>query len=203
MELETDMKKILVLFVCACLIIDGVWFIFHDQPGDSPAVSNEQPSTLYANQAFGFSIMVPAGFTVDESYLNQNLGPGREIPGVGFNIPGSWTEGTNLSRDSHIAVEELSDVECIPETFLFSPSVESEAIQGKNTFTVASASDAGAGNFYDETVYLKEKGSRCYAVRSFIHSTNIGNYPAGTIKEFDRGLLRGALDSIASSLVLY
>ncbi len=206
-----DMNKTIVFVLLGLAAIGGAWFIFSPQPekfensgpADTATVSTGGGGTTYSSQPFGFSVKVPPSFTVDESYLNQDLGPGREIPGVAFRIPASMAEGTNLSSDSHIAVEELSDVECVPETFLLSPTAESEVTAGGNTYTKASSSGAGAGNLYEETVYVTEKGGRCYAVRSFIHSTQIANYPAGTVKAFDRSALDSALQSIAASLTIY
>ncbi len=210
MDAKPDMNKAFIIAICIIILLGGVWFIFGYQPekyeNDSPVTTTTPTTpqaTLYKNQVFGFEATIPVGFTVDESYINQTLGPGREIPGVAFRVPTAWTTGTNLSGDSHIAIEELSDVDCTPDTFLDSPTLESRAIPGTNTFTVASESGAGAGNRYDETVYITEKGSRCYAVRSYIHSTVAANYPPGTVTEFDRNAFRSALDSIASSLVIY
>jgi hypothetical protein len=210
METTPDMNKIVIIIICALLVLGGVWFIFSYQSekfeGGSPVnttTTGISDNNIYTNQAFGFEVAVPRGFTVDESYINQALGPGREIPGVAFRIPSSWTTGTNLSQDSHIAVEELSDVDCVPSTFLDSPTIESRVVPGTNTFTVATENGAGAGNRYDETVYLTFKGNRCYAVRSFIHYGVLENYPTGTVKAFDARAFRTAFDAIASSLVIY
>src|SRR5581483_5872549 len=157
----------------------------------------------YSNETFGFEVKVPAGFTVDESYLNQDLGPGREIPGVAFRIPADITTGTNLSDDSYVAIEELSDIECSPSAFIDPASQESEATIGNNTYTVSSNTGAAAGNIYEETVHVMQKENRCYDVRYFIHSSNIGNYPAGAVTAFDRKKLIASFDELAGSLVIH
>ncbi|TSC91324.1 MAG: hypothetical protein CEN90_453 [Parcubacteria group bacterium Licking1014_17] len=46
-------------------------------------------------------------------------------------------------------------------------------------------SDAGAGNFYDSTIYRTFRDGTCYEVSLTIHTTNIGNYTPGTVKEID------------------
>jgi hypothetical protein len=42
----------------------------------------------------------------------------------------------------------------------------------------------------------------CYEVTYFVHYGNIGNYPAGTVSEFDRTALYQQLDEILGSLIL-
>ena len=60
-------------------------------------------------------------------------------------------------------------------------------------YSVASLSDAGAGNLYEEKVYALVGTSPCLAVRTFIHSTNIANYDPGTVTAFDEAALTGAV----------
>src|SRR6478672_2643911 len=73
--------------------------------------SNTTPpsSPAYQNDKYGFSIDVPAGYTKNENYVYQNLGPGKDIPGVSFTIPENIAAGTNLSKDSYISVERLAN----------------------------------------------------------------------------------------------
>ncbi|MEP2120256.1 hypothetical protein, partial [Bauldia litoralis] len=69
-------------------------------------------------------------------------------------------------------------------------------------YSVASLSDAGAGNLYDETVYALVGTSPCLAVRTFIHSTNLANYDPGTITAFDEGALTAQFDAIRKTLIV-
>jgi len=156
----------------------------------------------YISTLFNFTITPQPGFTLQEAYLNQTLGPGREIPGIAFQVPEQLTKGTNLSADSYIAVEKLPDVDCEPGSFLDSAtSVETVAI-GTNTFVKSSASDAGAGNLYIDTVYVVGKGDACYSVRTVEHTTNILNYEPGTVKEYDRKALQKDFIAMIESLTL-
>jgi hypothetical protein len=68
-------------------------------------------------------------------------------------------------------------------------------------YSVATSSEAAAGNLYEEMVYALSGISPCTAVRYYIHSSNIGNYATGTI-EFDRAALLAAFDKIRMSLTL-
>ena len=74
--------------------------------------------------------------------------------------------------------------------------------QGTLRWSVATSGDSGAGNFYDETVFALKDSHPCLAIRYFIHSTNFENYPAGTVRQFDKvGLVR-LFDRIRSTFAL-
>ncbi len=66
-------------------------------------------------------------------------------------------------------------------------------------WSVTHGSDAGAGNFYEETIYAVVGTQRCLAIRYFIHSTNIGNYDPGTVRAFDEKALIATFDKIRDS----
>jgi hypothetical protein len=204
-KLNKNMAKIITIIAVGLLVIGVVWFIFSPQPekeDDVIFVEDILGSRSYENAAFGFDTNLPPGFVVNESYLNQNLGPGREIPGVSFEVPESFTKGTNLSSDSHVAVESLTDVSCEPQTFLDGASEPQDLVLGNNAYRRSTSVGAAAGNQYEEIVSVTERGDRCYAVRYFIHTTSVGNYESGTVREYDRAQLLRWFDSIATSLVL-
>ena len=167
-----------------------------------PVSINDTKSTqTYSNTFFGFTITLAPGFTVDEAYLNQTLGPGREIPGVAFRVPIELTKGTNLSTDSYLAVEKLFDVDCELSVFTENSKEDETVVAGKNTFKKATTNSAGAGNFYEDTVYVTEQGNACYAIRSVAHTTNIANYEPGTVSEYDALKLNSAFNNMVSSII--
>ncbi len=67
------------------------------------------------------------------------------------------------------------------------------------TFTKFISSDAGAGNFYNTTSYRTVRGGQCYALEYTIHSTNIGDYPAGTVQGFDVNAVQAQLEKVVQS----
>jgi len=70
-------------------------------------------------------------------------------------------------------------------------------------FTRSEGSGVGAGNLYEQTYYRTAYQGSCYEVTFFVHSTNIGNYPADSgIREFDRESLKQKMESILSTLVM-
>jgi membrane-bound inhibitor of C-type lysozyme len=159
---------------------------------------------VYVNGTEGFSIRYPHDYSVNSSYAYQALGPGKDIYGVKFTIPASLAEGTNLSSsDTGVSVETIPQTnECAAGLFAQEGAKVSTVTEGDSEYSVAETSDAGAGNFYEEKIWAMPGTNPCMAVRYFIHSTNIGNYPEGTVKEFDRATLLNEFDQIRHSLVI-
>lgn len=168
------------------------------------SVPNDKAWSVFASSSLGFSIRYPKGYTVDDKYRYEALGPGKEIGGVAFTVPKKMTTGTNLAPDTRLSVETLPDPPaCTADAFLPSVTGEVKAVADDGVdYSVASLTDAGAGNLYDETVYVLAGTSPCLAVRYFIHSANIANFDPGTVKEFDRAALVRQFDKIRRTLVI-
>jgi hypothetical protein len=149
-----------------------------------------------------FSLIYPDGYTVDEMYAYQGV-PKKPISGVKFVIPGTMATGTNLSIDSGVSVESLPRAKaCTGDIYIYQNVKASEFTVGSTTWSVASTSDAGAGNFYEEQVFAVKDSKPCIAVRYFIHSTNVENYPVGTVTQFDKNALLKSFDSIRDSFTI-
>ena len=157
---------------------------------------------ILATSTMGISIRLPQGYTVDQSYV-YGLSPTSRIRGIKFTIPESMTAGTNLSEDSYVSVEELPGVaQCEASAFLPNrPRVGTFTDIGIN-YSVATSTGAAAGNIYDEAVFAIPNTNPCTAIRYFVHSTNIANYPEGTVRDFDRVQLITEFDNIRRSLVI-
>jgi membrane-bound inhibitor of C-type lysozyme len=162
-------------------------------------------SQIYATSTLGFTFRFPANYTVDQKYVYQALGPGKGIKGVKVTIPAAATTGTNLSKDTYVSVEVLPKAtSCTANLFLDMQNgakVSSFTDAGVE-YSVATTTGAGAGNIYDEAVFAIPGSSPCTAVRYFIHSGNIGNYPAGSVTGFNKAGLINEFDNIRRSLVL-
>lgn len=167
-----------------------------DQPGVSLPL-------FYSNSSAEFSIRFPQGYSVDEGYQYQELGPGRNIVGVKFTIPTTTATGTNLSPDTYLSVEEIPKVQdCSAALFL--DGVKAQTITDANgvTYSVASSTGAGAGNRYEEDVYALPGTNPCTAVRYFIHYGVLDNYPAGTVQQFNEAALLTQFDAMRHSVVI-
>jgi hypothetical protein len=68
------------------------------------------------------------------------------------------------------------------------PVVGNEVVNGI-TYVHSTSDGAGAGNYYQQEIYRTVKEGVCHEVIYFIHYTNIGNYPPGTVTEFDRDVI--------------
>lgn len=194
------MKKQYIVGIVALIIIIILIFVFK-RDTVAPTVNDDTPNT-YTNSLQTFSINVPQSFTRDESY-SYTISPVRDIRGVKFTIPSKVAEGTNLSKDSYIAVESIPNAEyCTAERFFdFAPQVPDTVTEDGTTYSVNYSKDAGAGNRYEETVYAIKDSNPCIAIRYFIHYAVLENFEEGTVKEFDRTSLLQQFDTIRKSLV--
>ncbi|MDB5238124.1 MAG: Protein of unknown function periplasmic [Candidatus Kaiserbacteria bacterium] len=171
-------------------------------------------SQTYTNSSRGFTLQIqnvssanaaqyPAAYSVDESYQYQALGPNKTIDGVKFTIPGNVATGTNLGSDSYVSVEQIPGLSsCSATSFVMSGTKARTVADSGVTYSVASTSDAGAGNRYDETVYAIASSSPCTAMRYFIHYGAFENYPAGSIRQFNESALMASFDAIRRTLIL-
>jgi hypothetical protein len=164
------------------------------------------PSTLYEGQ--GITVAYPTEYTVDTSYVYDELGPAKTMHGVRFTIPESMATGTNLSSDSYISVEQIpaSDIpkgQVCGAALFVEPETRVVAMtdDGVN-YSVASTTGAGAGNRYEQHVYAIPGTNPCVAVRYFIHYGVFENYPEGSVKRFDEQALLAEFDTIRRSLVI-
>lgn len=154
-----------------------------------PVANNEPPSNSqpqlqgYANSTYGVSLQYPAGFTfADVTYANLD----QKI--VQFALDRSNYPGTNFS-DAGVAVSMQSTAslkQCLqinlPENA--KGFKETRDING-TTFYIGQATGVGAGNIYNSRVYRAYRNNSCYEIEETIHTSNIGNYEPGTVKEVD------------------
>lgn len=164
---------------------------------ESPAVSTAGWSTYKGN---GYTILYPPHFTVDTHHSYDALGKGRSIVGTSFTVPGSISQGTNLSPDSYLSVEVFPFITCTPHAYLSSPEDQKPVTDGTRTWLVATDDEGAAGSVYEETVYALQGSTPCIGVRYFVHSANIGNFDPGAVRAFDEGKLTALFDAMRTSL---
>lgn len=156
---------------------------------------------LYHDAKMHFAIAHPPRWAVVPNYADDTLGHKRSIPGVAFIVAPVRAKGTNLAPDTSLAVLSSSGA-CDASRFLNSPRDVKTLTEAGRTYSVASSSDAGAGNRVEETVYALQGTSPCLAVRYFIHYSAIENYPPGTVKAFDRDALMKTMGRMRRSLAI-
>src|SRR3989338_2378607 len=194
------------LIVAAVVVFLGggyyAWQTYGGKSAQEPAPAPEPVSRTYATSTF--AIRYPSDFTADDSYLYDRF-EGKPIAGVKFGIPASMAAGTNLLPDTYLSVEWLpraknctGDIYVVPDVRAFELAV------GSTTYSAATTTGAAAGNAYEERVFAIGGSKPCTAVRYFLHSGNVGNYPEegeGGVRGFDSALL-AIFDRIRDSLVL-
>jgi membrane-bound inhibitor of C-type lysozyme len=170
--------------------------IVKDDPGNL--------SKVYLDEANQFTLRYPSDYVVDDSYTYDLIGPSRSISGVKFSIPASLATDTNLSNDTYISFEHLAIPNCTPDNFVSSEqAINVIKIDDENfSYLMASTTDAGAGNRYEEYVYAIDGASPCLAIRYFIHYSVFENYPEGAVTQFDKSALLAQFDAIKKSLTI-
>ena len=73
---------------------------------------------------------------------------------------------------------------------------------GNYIFMNSTGGSGAAGSFYAEDAYRMVEKGVCYETIYFIHSTNIGNYQPGTIREYDTEALSRLFNGVLATLVV-
>jgi hypothetical protein len=205
------MKKFYIILIIV-LVLGLTWYItMQPKPAQEVIVPvPEQVTTTpepavagaYTNNTLGVSAQLPTGYTIDNNYA-YTVNPQRSIPGVKFTIPKSISQGTNLGSDSYVSIERVSGSKsCTADYFLDgSHTAANKAINGK-TYSVATSTGAGAGNRYEESVFVFPRSDSCVAVRYYVHYSALENYEPGTVKQYNTAALMNQFDSIRDSVTI-
>ena len=118
---------------------------------------------------------------------------------VKFTIPKIYTDGNNLSQDSYISIESISDYKSCDASLFLANSIHKNLFDNGIDYSYAFQSDAAAGNRYEESVYAFPKNNKCFAVRYFIHYGAIENYNEVKVKSFNKENLIKEFDLIRDS----
>lgn len=177
--------------------------LFNSEPQTPVVATSTDPLASWATYSTStYSVKYPSGYLLNPNYAYDQFGQAKLIHGISFSVPEAMATGTNLSADTHVSVEQLPRARVCSGDIYIKADVSATKVTGPNgiEYSVASTTGAGAGNFYEEIVFAVSSSTPCTAVRYLIHSTNIGNYPEGTVREFDRAALLGEFDQIRDSL---
>jgi hypothetical protein len=192
-----DTKTLVWIVVVGALGVFLAWVIFSPQPGKDvslePGTSADSGWNVYESP-LGFEVQYPPAFEIDESHSD----------GVAFAIPASMADRTNLFEDSLVSIERAPGKDCSSKRFLEHPTNTEDTVIGDRHFSFGEASDAAAGNVFDEYVYAlpSPAGDACFAVRLFLHWTRIESYDPATVKQFDRQELIKIARDMAGTLVI-
>lgn len=70
------------------------------------------------------------------------------------------------------------------------------------TFTESNSLGVAAGNLYDLEIFRTLQNGTCYEAIFYMHSGNIGNYPEGTVVEFDRARLVHKFEEVLNTFTI-
>ena len=193
------MKKIVVLLAALTLVAAACNKNNNNQ--QSYGYQTPTPTTqTYSNATYGFSFTYPVGLNfVTPTYANL------QDKVVQVQIPQNQYPNTNFG-DAAFAVS-ASSAKDLADCLKKSQTPENgDGFKTKTTingvdFYMTSSSGAGAGNLYESKVYrtVKSTGGACIELDETIHTSNIGNFPAGTVTEVDKADVQSKLDSILNS----
>ena len=198
------MAKYFVAAIAILLVAGGAYYWWtmdaSTTPTTTPPVVQQTATSTYATTTF--SLIYPQNFSVDDSYAYEQF-EGKPIHGVKFSIPLTMATGTNLSADTYLSIETLPRANTCTGDIYVVPNVRAATVTENGvTYSLATTTDAGAGNRYEEMVYALEGSKTCTAVRYFLHSMAIENFEPGVVHEYDRDALLAAFDAIRHSLTL-
>jgi len=198
------MTKYITGVVVFVIVAVGAYYAWQAMSGPivppPPTPPSAPVTSTYATSTF--SLVYPSAYSVDEEYTYDAF-KGKPVAGVKFTAPASISEGTNLSSDTGVSVEWLPRAnKCTGDIYVL-PNVKAISLTvGSTTYSVATTSEAGAGNRYEEQVFAIPGSKPCTAVRYFIHYMAIENFEPGVAVEFNRDALLREFDNIRNSLEL-
>lgn len=172
-------------------------------PKEEPAPIVEEPRVkTYASSTLGISFDYAPEFTLNDAYVYTGFS-GKPIRGVSVIVPLSMATGTNLSSDSYVSVEQLPRANvCSGDIFVTANVRAVDVSENGVAYSLATSSGAAAGNRYDEWVYALKGSKPCTALRYYVHSTAIGNYPEGSVTAFNEAALLEEFDKVRRTLLL-
>ena len=200
------MGKYLIGLAALIILLGGGYYLWdgmNAEPLPEEPIIQEPQTLTFASSTLGISLTYPSDFTLNPMYAYDQFGADKLIHGVSFTIPASMATGTNLASDTYLSIETLPRANrCTGDIFLLANVRAEEIVDGGMEWALASSTGAAVGNMYEEYVYALVDSKPCLAVRYFVHSSNIGAFEPGAVREFDRSILLSAFDSIRRSLIL-
>ena len=180
------MKTSLIFLVIVALVLGGSWLTTRIN-----SVSHEAPRDGWKlHTALDFTIEYPPEYVMES-----------DVQKVSFTVGTSTREGTNLSSDTKLSVESVvAEGTCNAEQFIDTPASSTLVTDQGVAYSFVTVSDAGAGNRYEEIVYVPVDSTPCRVIRYFIHSTAVENYDPGTIEAFDHAALIATFDRMRRSI---
>jgi hypothetical protein len=186
-------------------------------PTPTPVVSSS-PTPLtpagwknYTTPQYNYFIAFPSDFSFSLDY-NQ-VKPLSYIPACDQDMVGcayysaTAYKGTNFdSAGVSVNIDPTLNTEAdcynfaVPTNEAQTPVVPDITING-TVFKSATGGDAGAGHFAKVQVYRNFHNNQCFEIDRRVGYTDIGNYPTGTVSQFDENGVWQKLQDIINTFV--
>lgn len=154
----------------------------------------------YLDETHSFSINYPKDYLQDKKYKYILIGQDSSIDGVRFTIPKNYTDSNNLSKESYISIENISNFKsCSASLFLLDATSKNISENGSE-YSFAFREDMSSGERYEESIYAFQKDKVCFAVRYFISYSYIENHTAQAVTTFNKDNLLKEFNFIRDSL---
>ncbi len=167
-------------------------------PSPTQTVVPTAQTYLYLPYDFQFTYPLEFGFTsptyanLEEKIVQLEL-PQSAYPHTNFGDAGFTVSAGNA--------QSLND--CLsknpPPGGRLQPSFQTSSTINGVTFYQTEATGAAAGNLYESKVYRTLRNNLCLELNATLHTSNISNYPKGTVSEVDKTAVWSKLDSIIQS----
>lgn len=164
------LSKIIIGVIITLIIAALIYALFFTK-AEAPQTIHENVTiswVTHTEQTSGISIQTPADFVTAKApvFMEQNI----------FSLAVPTTTPyvhTHLLHEALVSINTPA-VNCPkvqPDAFGTPSEVKPVSINGV-VWNRETTSDVGAGNLYQEVVYTTVRGSKCYRVDLFLHSTN-------------------------------
>ncbi len=166
--------------------------------GASTSVFTDQGNTFTFDYPSQFSAS-GGGVGYTTQWMHNATGSGMIL--ATLTIPSSFEPHTNFAGATFTvgtSADPSAVAGCLTDANGATATGTQISLNG-TPFAELSYEDAGAGNFYDVVSYRTVRNAQCYAVEYTIHSTDLGNYPPGSVSQFDQSSVDAILNGIVQS----
>ena len=165
-------------------------------------------TTYTSPTKYGFSLQYPSGFGFSTdlqqvqgvSYIpvcDQDMVACAYLVRDTFKATNFDGAGVSVNIDETLNTEAKCYNFAVPTNAAQTP--EPDAIINGVAFKFFTGGDGAAGHFDNSKIYRNFHNNMCYEIAAHVGSTNIDNYPAGTISQFDETAVWQKLQGVVNS----
>jgi hypothetical protein len=191
-----------ILLASLALILTGFGCATVPVKPSNPTPIPKPTTQAYTNGTYGFTFNHPKEMVfVAPTYANledkivQLQIPQKKYPKTNF--------GDGAFSVSAVYAKTLADCLKTPGNETSNSFKNKTTINGVEFYT-ATSTDAGLGNFYEAKLYRTLVGGQtCIELSEVVHTTNIYNYPEGTVTAVDTKPVWEELETVAQSFKFF